>query len=107
MSALQENHSCENRRTEPEPHCEVASQAPAFLICVGKRQAIYFGGNDELHERIDLELLAIGKRSGLSFVEINEFRVRDLLDYVDVFTRPSKKSQRRKATQEDIDKFFA
>lgn len=63
-------------------------------------------GNDELHERIDLELLAIGKRSSLSFVEINEFRVRDLLAYVDIFIG-EKKQKRKKATQDDIDRFFA
>jgi hypothetical protein len=60
----------------------------------------------EQPERIDLELLAIGKRTGLSFVEINELRVRDLLAYAGIYTG-NKKQKPRMATQEDIDRFFA
>lgn len=57
-------------------------------------------------DRLDLELLAIGKRTGLSFAEMNEFRSSDLLAYADIYTG-SKKDKPRKATQKDIDKFFA
>jgi hypothetical protein len=60
----------------------------------------------EKPERLDLELLVIGKRTGLSFVEINELRVRDLLTYADIYMG-DKKPRRRIATQEDIDRFFA
>jgi hypothetical protein len=60
----------------------------------------------EQPERLDLTLLAIGKRTGLSFVEINELRVRDLLTYADIYTG-NKKQKPRMATQEDIDRFFA
>lgn len=60
----------------------------------------------EQPERLDLTLLAIGKRAGLSFVEINELRVRDLLAYADIYTG-NKEQKPRMATQEDIDRFFA
>jgi hypothetical protein len=60
----------------------------------------------EQPERLDLELLAIGKRTGLSFIEMNEFRVRDLIAFANIY--PGKKeSKARMATQEDIDRFFA
>jgi hypothetical protein len=61
---------------------------------------------NEKPERLDLTLLAIGKRTGLSFVEMNELRVRDLLTYADIYMG-DKKPRRRMATQEDIDRFFA
>jgi hypothetical protein len=51
-------------------------------------------------------LLAIGKRTGLSFVEMNELRVRDLIAYANIYPG-KKKRQDRMATQEDIDRFFA
>jgi hypothetical protein len=51
-------------------------------------------------------LLAIGKRAGLSFSEINELRVRDLLAYADIYIG-NKEQKTRMATQEDIDRFFA
>lgn len=57
-------------------------------------------------ERMDVELLAIGKRSGLTFAEINEFRLQDLLDYVNAYTG-AENDKPRKATKEDIDAFFA
>ena len=53
-------------------------------------------------ERIDLELLAIGKKAGLTFAELNMMRVRDLLDYVNIITG-NQKSKPRKAAQKDID----
>lgn len=63
-------------------------------------------GDDAEPDRMDLELLAIGKKAGLSFEEINMFRVRDLLKYVSIFTG-AEKEKPRKATQADIDKFFS
>ena len=63
----------------------------------------------ELPDRIDLELLAIGKRVGLTFEEINRFRVCDLISYVDIIMKEKGKetAQPRRATQEDIDAFYA
>lgn len=61
-------------------------------------------------ERHDLELLAIGKRAGLSFDEINELTVNDLLKYVNIYVdmvTGKQKPHRRMATQVDIDAFFA
>lgn len=63
-------------------------------------------GDDEEPDRMDLELLAIGKKAGLSFEEINMFRVRDLVKYVNIFTGADK-NKPRKATQADIDTFFS
>ena len=61
-------------------------------------------------ERPDLELLVIGKRVGLSFDEINELTVNDLLKYVNIYVdmeTGKPKPRRRAATQADIDAFFA
>ena len=69
--------------------------------------------DDEVYEppeRPDLELLVIGKRAGLSFDEINELTVNDLLKYVNVYVdmeTGKQKPRRRAATQADIDAFFA
>jgi hypothetical protein len=57
-------------------------------------------------DRLDLEWLVIGKRSGLSFMEMNELRVRDLIAYVDIYTR-NKTPKPNMATQAEIDRFFA
>lgn len=64
----------------------------------------------EMPERPDLTWLAIGKRAGLSFEEMNELRIRDLREYVDAYVdtyvdKPKRKA--RMATQEDIDRFFS
>jgi hypothetical protein len=64
----------------------------------------------EQPERLDLKWLAVGKRAGLSFEEMNELRIRDLRDYVDAYvdTYEDKKNRKtRMATQEDIDRFFS
>lgn len=51
------------------------------------------------------DLLAIGKKAGLSFVEMNELTVSDMLDLAKSFSGV-KDDKPRKATQEDIDTFF-
>lgn len=53
-----------------------------------------------------MDIIAIAKRAGLSFMELNEFSVQDLLDYVHAFTG-AKDGRPRMATQADIDKFYA
>jgi hypothetical protein len=61
-------------------------------------------------ERPDLELLVIGKRAGLSFDEMNELTVNDLIKFVNIYvdmTTGKQKPRRRMATQADIDAFFA
>ena len=85
-----------------------------------KRQTVFFVKETETQqsddtvyeppERPDLELLVIGKRAGLSFDEINELTVNDLLKYVNIYvdmTTGKQKPRRRMATQADIDAFFA
>lgn len=62
--------------------------------------------SDREPERLDLELLAVGKRAGLTFAEMNELRVKDLLSYVRAYTGKAD-DKPREATQADIDGFFA
>jgi hypothetical protein len=65
--------------------------------------------NIEEPARLDLELIAIGKRAGLSLEEINEFRTEDLLEYAEIyleFLTGKRKQKTREATQADIDAFF-
>lgn len=57
-------------------------------------------------ERFDLALLAIGKRAGLGFVEINEFRASDLFAYAREFAG-ARRDKPKQATQADIDKFYS
>ncbi len=54
---------------------------------------------------MELDLLSLGKHTGLSFAEINELRVKDLLDFVQSYSG-KKGDAVRKATQGDIDKFY-
>ncbi len=56
-------------------------------------------------ERMDLELLAIGKKAGLSFDEMNLLRVRDLLKFVQIYTGKDEETEVRQATQADFDGF--
>ena len=62
-------------------------------------------GGHRIPERPDLELLAIGKKMGLSFDEINMLRVRDLIAFARIVSG-AERDKPRKATQADIDKFF-
>ena len=62
--------------------------------------------NSYIPERIDLEWIVIGKKAGgLSLSEINDFRIRDLIAYVEIYTGANK-NKPRKATQADIDNFY-
>lgn len=56
-------------------------------------------------ERIDLELLAIGKKAGLSFEEISMLRVRDLIKFVSIFAGTDEDKSVKQAGQEDFDSF--
>jgi len=48
----------------------------------------------------------VGKKAGLSLAEINEFRIRDLAAYVEIYIGEGK-NRPRKATQEDIDRLLS
>ena len=68
--------------------------------------------SDTEPDRMDLELLVIGKKAGLTFEEINLMRVRDLLKYVQIYTGNNerlgddeKEDSGRMATQADFDLF--
>ena len=61
--------------------------------------------SDTEPDRMDLELLAIGKKAGLSFNEINMLRVRDLLKFVQIYTGDNNENTERQATQADFDRW--
>ena len=61
--------------------------------------------SDEEPGRMDLELLAIGKKAGLTFDEMNLFRVRDLLKYIQIYTGNDEGTEVRQATQTDFDRW--
>ena len=62
--------------------------------------------SDTEPDRMDLELLAIGKKAGLSFEEMNLFRVRDLLKFVQIYTGNNEETEAvRQATQADFDRW--
>ena len=59
--------------------------------------------------RIDLLILVNAKKMGLSFDELALFRVRDFLEFTDIYfgELEQKQGERvREATQEDIDKLL-
>lgn len=57
------------------------------------------------NERYEIDLLAIAKGVRLSFAELNELRVVDLIDFAEVFFTVEDDAP-REATQEDIDAFY-
>ena len=56
-------------------------------------------------EDLELIMIANAKRAGLSLEELNEFRVRDFIKFINIYTGEAKQKPRQ-ATQEDIDQFF-
>ena len=56
-------------------------------------------------ERLDLELLVVGKKMGLSFDEMNMFRVRDLIKFVRIYTGNDEETEVRQANQADFDRW--
>jgi len=57
-------------------------------------------------ERLDLDLLVVGKRMGLSFDEMNMFRVRDLLKFIHIYAgEKDDQNTVRQAGQADFDAF--
>lgn len=58
-------------------------------------------------ERTDLLLLSNAKKMGLSFDEVNMFRVRDLVEFTDIYFADVGDGNRlRDASQEDIDRLL-
>lgn len=50
-------------------------------------------------------IVAIGKRMGFSFTELNEMRVQDLIDVANAYHVQDDGPKKRWATQEEIDGF--
>ena len=61
--------------------------------------------SDTEPDRVDLELLVMGKKTGLTFEEINLFRVQDLLKFVQIYTGNDEGTEIRQATQADFDRW--
>ena len=61
--------------------------------------------SDAEPDRMDLELLVIGKKMGLSFDEMNMFRVRDLIKFVRIYTGNDEETEVRQANQADFDRW--
>lgn len=58
---------------------------------------------------MDLLILVNAKKMGMSFEELALFRVRDFLEFTDIYfgeLEQKQDEQVREATQEDIDKFL-
>lgn len=62
-------------------------------------------GDSKISTNMEIDLLAVGKRVGLSFMEMNELRVKDLLDLAKSYSGVEDDNS-KEATQADIDKFF-
>ncbi|MFD1885578.1 hypothetical protein [Paenibacillus wenxiniae] len=59
-------------------------------------------------DTFELDVMAIGKRIGLDFSEMNQLRVRDLFGLANSYTgREENKDRPRDATQSDIDSFYS
>ncbi len=77
--------------------------APPSLLQKSKKQSKPFEG------RMDLLILANAKKMGMSFDELALFRVRDFLEFTEIYF-PDLESQNteqiRPATQDDIDRLL-
>lgn len=60
--------------------------------------------NNTQSNRFEIDILAIGKKIGISFEEMNELSVQDFIDLAQSFL--GEKNKKREATQQDIDNFF-
>ena len=77
--------------------------APPSLLQKSKKQSKPFEG------RMDLLILANAKKMGMSFDELALFRVRDFLEFTEIYfgeVTQQQGDQVREATQEDIDKLL-
>lgn len=63
-------------------------------------------GNGAGLSDLEIMILAQAKRTGLSFVELNELRMCDFVVFMDFYIDGGT-GRPRPATQEDIDRFFA
>ena len=59
-----------------------------------------------MSEGIEIFAIVLGKKMGFSLLEINELRIQDLLDCASVY-KDNTLGRSRKATQSDIDAFYA
>lgn len=62
--------------------------------------------NQNDFEDLEITILATAKKAGLSFVELNDLRVRDYIKFIEIFTGETE-NKPRQATQDDIDRFLS
>ena len=62
--------------------------------------------NQNDFEDLEITILATAKKAGLSFVELNDLRVRDYIKFMEIFTGETE-NKPRQATQDDIDRFLS
>ena len=78
--------------------------APPSLLQKSKKQK-----SKPFEGRMDLLILANAKKMGMSFDELALFRVRDFLEFTEIYfgeVTQQQGDQVREATQEDIDKLL-
>lgn len=63
--------------------------------------------NDHYAGRIDINVLALGKKSGLSFAEMNELQMSDIIPLIKRINGTDDDGDEITTNQKDIDKFFA
>jgi len=56
---------------------------------------------------MDINVLALGKKSGLSFAEMNELRMSDIIPMIKMIKGIDDDGDEITSNQKDIDKFFA
>lgn len=62
--------------------------------------------NNVNFEDLELSIIVTAKKAGLSFVELNDLRVRDYIKFMEIFTGETE-NKPRQATQDDIDRFLS
>ncbi|MEV2910158.1 hypothetical protein ABNF65_16370 [Paenibacillus larvae] len=79
--------------------------ADGFFVPASKRRSPSQSLEEKKGTRFDIDLLVIGKQIGLSFIEMNELRVTDLLDLAKAYSGADEQEP-KEATQADIDAFY-
>ncbi|MDT2247853.1 hypothetical protein P7H16_14260 [Paenibacillus larvae] len=76
-----------------------------FFVQASKRRSPNRLVEEKKENRFEIDLLVIGKQIGLSFIEMNELRVTDLLDLAKAYSGTDEQEP-KEATQADIDAFY-
>lgn len=55
---------------------------------------------------LELSIIVTAKKAGLSFIELNDLRVRDYVKFMEIYTGEVE-NKPKQATQDDIDRFLS